>query len=137
MRGKDAGAFILRIFIGIAFLIHGILKFQGGIGNTAGWFESIGLPGFLAYVVAVIELVGGILMILGLGTRLLAFLFAVVLLGAILTVKAQAGFTGNGQAAGYELDLAYLVISVFLLLNGSRLLSVGALFQKNKTDHYQ
>ncbi|MDN4524524.1 DoxX family protein [Fictibacillus fluitans] len=137
MRGKDAGAFILRIFIGVAFLIHGSLKFQGGIGNTAGWFDSIGLPGFLAYIVAVIELAGGVLLILGLGTRVVAFLFAVILLGAVFTVKAQAGFTGNGQSAGYELDLAYLVISVFLLLNGSCLLSLDVMLQKNKTVHYQ
>ena len=46
------------------------MKFSAGISGTVGWFASMGLPGFLAYVVAIIELVGGIAMILGVGTRI-------------------------------------------------------------------
>lgn len=137
MRRYELGSIILRLFIGIAFFIHGVIKFQGGIENTAGWFSSIGIPGFMAYVVATIELAGGIAMILGLGTRLVAFLFAVILLGAIVTVKGQAGFMGNGQMAGYEMDLAYLVISVYLLLNGSRYLAIDTVLKKEKVREYK
>lgn len=137
MRRYELGSIILRLFIGIAFFIHGVIKFQGGIENTAGWFSSIGIPGFMAYVVAIIELAGGIAMILGLGTRLVAFLFAVILLGAIVTVKGQAGFMGNGQMAGYEMDLAYLAISVYLLLNGSRYLAIDTVLKKEKVREYK
>lgn len=119
MKNYELGSFILRVVIGISFLTHGILKFSAGIAGTAGWFSSLGLPGFLAYIVAVIELVGGIAMILGIGTRIVAVLFAIVMLGGIFTVKLSIGFVGNGPMAGWELDLAYLAMSVYLLLNGS------------------
>jgi putative oxidoreductase len=46
---NEIGALILRVTLGALFLIHGIVKFQGGIENIVGWFESIGLPGFMAY----------------------------------------------------------------------------------------
>lgn len=127
---SEIGTLILRFVIGITFLIHGLDKFQSGIGNIAGWFESIGLPGFLAYIVATIETVGGIAVILGLGTRIVSFLFILVLAGAIITVKSAVGFTGNGQMAGYELDLALLAIAVHLAINGSSLYSVDALLRK-------
>ncbi|ERI07475.1 DoxX family protein [Aneurinibacillus aneurinilyticus] len=127
---SEIGILILRLVIGITFLIHGLDKFQSGIGNIAGWFESIGLPGFLAYIVATIETVGGIAVILGLGTRIVSFLFILVLAGAIITVKSAVGFTGNGQMAGYELDLALLAIAVHLAINGSSLYSVDALLRK-------
>ena len=56
--------------------MHGLTKFQSGIDNIAGWFTSIGLPGGLAYGVATVELVGGLLLILGLGVRYIGLLFA-------------------------------------------------------------
>lgn len=127
--------FLLRIVLGISFFVHGLVKFQGGIGNTAGWFESIGIPGFLAYVVGTIELVGGIALILGLGTRIVSALLAVVMIGAILKVKLAIGFLGTAEMAGYELDLAFLVIALFLAVNGSKLWSVdGAFFHKNANE---
>jgi putative oxidoreductase len=126
----EVGALILRLVLGISFFIHGLSKFQGGIGNIVGFFESVGIPGFMAYVVAIIELVGGIAMILGLGTRIVAVLFVFVMVGAIITVKAAVGFMGNGQMAGYELDLAFLAISLYLAINGSKLYSLDSLFGK-------
>lgn len=131
-KNVEAGVLIARLVLGITFLVHGVMKFQSGIGNIAGWFESIGLPGFAAYVIAVIELVGGIAMIAGIGTRIVAVLFALVMIGAIVKVKLDVGFAGNGQMAGYELDLALLALSVLLALSGSRLLSLDRLFSRSK-----
>lgn len=104
MNKNDAGQVFLRVILGLTFFIHGVSKFQGGIGNTAGFFDSLGIPGFMAYIVAGIELIGGLAVILGLGTRIVSVLFAVIMAGAIFTAKLPAGFLGNGQAAGYELD---------------------------------
>ncbi len=101
--------------LGLIFFIHGLSKFQGGLNNTAGFFDSIGIPGFMAYVVATIELIGGIALILGIGTRIVSLLFAVIMLGAIATVKLPAGLLGNGQMAGYELELALLSMSIYLV----------------------
>ncbi|MFG6116115.1 DoxX family protein [Halobacillus sp. MO56] len=119
MNKHEAGASILRVILGVIFFVHGLDKFQAGIGNTVGFFDSIGVPGFLAYVVAAIELVGGIALILGLGTKIVASLFAVIMLGAIFTVKLSAGFLG-----GYELDLALLAMSIYVALSDNTALSL-------------
>lgn len=124
MNNHQIGALILRVVLGVSFFIHGFVKFQGGISNIAGWFESIGLPGFLAYAVGGIELLGGLALILGLGTRLVSALLAIIMIGATLKVKLAVGFLGNGQMAGWELDLAFLAMAVYLVLNGSYILSL-------------
>ncbi|MEH7126424.1 DoxX family protein [Bacillus sp. JJ1532] len=121
---------ILRIVLGVTFLIHGVAKFQMGLGNVAGWFESIGIMGFLGYVVSVIELVGGIALLLGIGTKLISALIALVMLGAIFTAKLSVGFIAPG---GYELDLALLAMAVVLVINGSQLFSLdNKLFGSSK-----
>jgi putative oxidoreductase len=124
MNTNELGKFILRVVLGIIFFAHGLSKFQGGINNTVGFFDSLGIPGFVAYVVAVIELVGGIAMIIGLGTRIVSVLFAVIMLGAIFTVKLPAGLLGNGQTGGYELDLALLAISIYFTTANKSVLSL-------------
>ncbi|MFP5113850.1 DoxX family protein [Bacillaceae bacterium C204] len=133
MKKSEVGALILRIFLGLSFLIHGVSKFQNGIENTAGWFESLGIPGFMGYVVAIIELVGGLLLTIGFGTRYIAALFLFIMVGAILKVKLAAGFMGNGQGAGFELDLAFAVMAVYLFLNSKSVLSLDSkLFPKSQ-----
>src|SRR6185312_13395035 len=86
---------IIRVVLGITFLIHGIAKFQMGLGNVAGWFESIGVMGFLGYVVSFIELIGGIALIFGLGTKIVSAIIALVMIGAIFTAKLSLGFMGE------------------------------------------
>jgi uncharacterized membrane protein YphA (DoxX/SURF4 family) len=132
---NDWSLLILRVILGITFLIHGMAKFQMGLANVAGWFESIGILGFLGYVVAFIELFGGIALILGLGTRIISALIAFVMLGAIFTTKLAAGFMGDGQMAGYELDVALLTMAVVLVINGSQLFALDKkLFGTEKED---
>ncbi|PSL36303.1 putative membrane protein YphA (DoxX/SURF4 family) [Planomicrobium soli] len=126
---EGIGALLLRVVAGVIFLAHGMEKFRGGIGNIAGWFDSIGLPGFLAYLVGGLEVVGGIALIIGLGVRLVGGLFALLLIGAIVTVQFAAGFIG-----GYAYDLALLAISVFLLLNGSKLYAVDQVLAKARNN---
>jgi putative oxidoreductase len=135
MLKNEIGALILRITLGAIFFIHGVVKFQGGIENTAGWFESLGLPGVTAYGVALLEIIGGILLIVGLATRLIAALFALLMIGATVKVKLAIGFLGNGQMAGYELDIAFLAIAVYLVINGSKLFSLSKrIFHRDSTN---
>jgi putative oxidoreductase len=121
---QEIGAFILRITLGVIFLVHSIVKFQNGIDNIAGWFSSIGLPGGMAYGVAFLEVVGGIALIIGLGTKLFSVLFALLMVGAIVKVKLAAGFLGNGKMAGWEFDLALLAMSIYLALSEQQPFSV-------------
>jgi putative oxidoreductase len=132
LKKSEVGSLILRIFLGLSFFIHGVSKFQNGIENTVGWFDSLGIPGFVGYIVAIIELVGGLLLAIGFGTRYIAALFVLIMIGAILKVKLAAGFMGNGQSAGFELDLAFAVMAVYLFLNSKSALSLDSkLFSKN------
>lgn len=131
---QEISLVVLRIMLGIVFLFHGISMFQGGIDKTAVWFDSIGLPGILASVIAVLEMAGGIALMIGFGTRLVSALFGFLMLGAIIKVKLSAGFLGNGKIAGYELELACLAMSLCLMINGSKQFSAGQIFIKNFSD---
>jgi putative oxidoreductase len=129
IKNLELGSFIIRLVLGITFLIHGLTKFQGGIENTAGFFSSIGLPGFLAYLVGGIELIGGILLMLGLGIRIIAGTFAAIMVGAIFTVKLKSGFVG-----GYEFDLALLAMSLHLLLSSNQFLAMDNVFVRRESE---
>ncbi|NNV07269.1 DoxX family protein [Geobacillus sp. C56-T2] len=124
MRSREFGAFLLRIVTGFIFFAHGWVKWQRGLEAAADSFATMGLPGWLAYIVTIVELVGGWAMMLGLGTRLMAAAFAIIMTGAIVTVKADAGLLGNGRETGYEFNLALLAMSMYLWLNGSQLWSL-------------
>ncbi len=129
----EAAATILRLVLGVTFLIHGATKFQGGIENTVGFFESLGFPGFSAYIVALVELVGGLAMLLGVGTRVVSILFAIVLAVAVVKVKLAGGFLGNGQMAGFELDLALLAMSIFLAITNKSLFALDNVIFQSKS----
>jgi putative oxidoreductase len=128
MNKHEMGALLLRVVLGITFFVHGLAKLQGGIENTAGWFASMGLPELLAYVVTGIELIGGVALIVGLGTKIVSALLGFIMLGAILKVKIGAGFMG-----GYELDVVLLAITVFLAINGSSMFSLDSKIPTKET----
>ncbi|MDQ0205238.1 DoxX family protein [Alkalicoccobacillus murimartini] len=118
----EIGLLLLRIVVGITFLIHGLDKFNGGIEGTVASFVDMGFPGFLAYVVTFAEVLGGLALIIGLFTRVVSIVFAIIMGVAIYQVKLSAGFLG-----GYELDLVLLASSLMLALSGSRLVAVNRL----------
>jgi len=65
-RTAPYGALLLRLSLGAVFLAHGLLKFiVFGLPGTAAYFASVGFPGWSAYVVAPLEVVGGALLITG------------------------------------------------------------------------
>lgn len=128
-------ALILRLVAGITFVIHGIAKFQMGLDNVAGFFGSLGLPAFIAYLVAFLEVVGGFALILGLGTRIFAGALAVIMVGAITKAKLATGFMGGESGAGYELELALLAILLSLAVSGSTMLGLDkVLFGKSSVE---
>lgn len=123
----EMGSLIVRIGLGFIFFMHGLQKFQGGIDGTVGFFDSLGIPGFMAYVVALVELLGGISMILGLGTRVLSISFIIILLVATFTVSWGSGFSGN------ELHLALGIMAAHLLVAGSRMAALDSRFGSRKS----
>jgi len=137
MKKFEVSTLILRLVLGVTFFIHGLVKFQGGIENIVGWFDSIGLPGVLAYGVAGLEMVGGIALVVGLGSRIVSALFVLLMLGATVKVKLAGGFLGNGQGAGWELDLALLVMALFIAINDSKMFALDKVLFKGQKNEAQ
>jgi len=125
---SDWGLLILRLAMGIIFLVHGWPKLNPnspmkGPAGFGGFLKQMGvpLPTFFGWFVALLETVGAILLVLGLGTRILAILFAINMLVAIFVAKRRVmkvGFTAQ-QATGWEFDFALLAISLALLFTGA------------------
>jgi putative oxidoreductase len=120
---------VLRVVLGLTMFWHGYKKFDAGLDQTKQFFDflSIPLPGFFAVVVAVLELVGGLMIVVGLLTRFIAALFIVELLVAVLRFKygEDIGFIGVGPAgAGAELDWALIVGFFVLAVQGPGTMSV-------------
>ena len=115
---KEFSPLPLRIIIGITFIIHGLPKLVG-VGKTQGFFGHMGLPPELALPIAILEVVGGIVLIFGILTRITSILFIVEMIGAILTAKISKGFVG-----GYEIDLLLIFIAISLLLSGPGRISI-------------
>lgn len=106
----DYGITLLRLTLGTMFLAHGLLKvLVFTLPGTAGFFASVGFPGFLAYIVAPAEIIAGAALLLGFRTRLVAVAMVPLLLGAT-AVHAGNGWVFSGAHGGWEYP-AYLVIA--------------------------
>jgi putative oxidoreductase len=112
------GSLPIRIVAGITFVAHGLPKFEN-IAGTQGFFGSIGLPPELALPVGLLEVIGGIFLIVGAVTRISAALFIIDMIGAIVLVRLPDGFVD-----GYELESLLIAISVSLLITGPGRISV-------------
>jgi uncharacterized membrane protein YphA (DoxX/SURF4 family) len=117
---------LLRVFIGATFLIHGLAKLIDP-GGFIGWVSSLGfpIPVVLGWSVMILETAGGLMLILGFGTRWIALALALLMLTTAIRVKASVGFIAPSQlGAGAELDLMMMAGSLALAILGSGPLSV-------------
>lgn len=115
---QDIGAALLRLAMGVMFLAHGLLKvLVFTLPGTVGFFESIGLPGFLAYVVTIAEIGGGALLILGYKTRMVAWALTPVLLGATWAHLGNGWLFTNANG-GWEYPMFLVVAGIAVALLG-------------------
>lgn len=115
----DFAAFALRVSTGILFVAHGLMKvLVFTVPGTVGYFESLGLPGFLAYLTILAELAGGAALILGIGTRVVSLALIPVLLGATWAHSGN-GWSFSGEGGGWEYPLFWTVAQVAVALLGS------------------
>jgi putative oxidoreductase len=115
---QDIGAALLRLAMGVMFLAHGLLKVMVfTLPGTVSFFESIGLPGFLAYVVTIAEIGGGALLILGFKTRAVAWALTPVLLGATWAHLGN-GWLFTNTNGGWEYPLFLVVAGIAVALVG-------------------
>jgi putative oxidoreductase len=112
------GPLPIRILAGIAFIAHGIPKLADP-AMTQGFFGSIGLPPELAIPLGLLEVIGGIALLVGLVTRIASILLIIEMIGSSIVAKLSEGFVG-----GFELDLLLMSVAISLLLTGPGKISV-------------
>jgi putative oxidoreductase len=127
LRLSPYAALILRLALGIMFLAHSIvLKLMTfGLPGTAQFFQSVGLPAWLAYFTFATEAIGGALLVLGVQSRWVALLLSPFLIGALVTVHFANGwvFTANGGGWEYPAYLFVLCIVQAMIGDGAWALS--------------
>lgn len=127
------GAFLLRVSLGIMTLAHGLLKvFVFTIPGTVGFFESLGLPAIVAYLTIVAEVFGGLALIAGLGTRLVALALVPILLGATWA-HAGNGWVFSGPGGGWEYPAFWTATLLVQSLLGSGAYAVDNLVARRRS----
>ena len=115
----------LRASIGVIFIVHGFGKF--GNPGFGGWISSMGIPAEMQIPIALAEFIPGILLLIGVLTRISASLLSIVMLGAIFLVKGAADLTGE---RGYEFDLILLAACLVLIVAGPGKVSISHVAKK-------
>jgi putative oxidoreductase len=112
-------ALILRVSLGVMLLAHGLLLkvFTFTVAGTVGYFESIGYPGVFAYLVIAGEILGGLALILGVQTRLVALLMLPILIGATLQHLGN-GWVFSAPKGGWEFPAFWSIALVVQALLG-------------------
>jgi putative oxidoreductase len=116
------GVLFLRLSLGALFLAHALLKIRVfTIPGTVKYFESLGLPGFLAYVTIAAELGGAAALVFGIWPRYVALLLVPLILGTIVTVHGKNGWQFTNKDGGWEFPAfwAAALLVVFLLGDGA------------------
>lgn len=108
----DLGLLLVRLGLAVVFIMHGWSK-AGDISTTAGFFSSLGLNIFWVYVVAYVELLGGIALLVGVWSRWAGILLAIDMVFAIYLVKFVSGLRG------YEFELLLLLVALAVYFSGS------------------
>ena len=117
-RNVEYAALVLRVTLGVMFIAHSLLKyFVFTLPGTAQFFASMGLPGVLGYVTFGAELIGGILLIAGVRTRVVALALVPILLGATWA-HAGNGWLFTAPNGGWEYPAFWTVALVVQALLG-------------------
>ena len=123
---------ILRVALGIIMMNHGWAKFIGGAAGVAGFFGGLGVPvpTVAPWIVIIVELVGGLCILLGVLPRLWALLFAITMLVAIFLAKLPSGDGFNG----FELEFLLLFVALFVAVQGGGSPAVGPMLGLSDDD---
>lgn len=97
---------LIRVMLGITMMLHGIPKFLN-LQGTTDFFVSLGFPSFMPILIGLIEVGGGLFMIIGLLVPLVSLGFIAILSTAIIMLQL-----GNGFLNGYELELILIIMSI-------------------------
>jgi len=115
IRSDDTGKLVLRLALGILILLHGVNKLSTGVGGIEGMITGHGLPGALAYLVYIGEIVAPVLMIVGIYTRPAAWITVINMLVAIWLVHLK-DIGSLGKSGGWALELQGMFLFAALAL---------------------
>ena len=120
----DITHFGIRVAIGVIFIVHGSGKFNPGF---IGFLSNLGIPTEMQIPIALAEFVPGILLIIGVLTRISSVFLSIVMLGAIFLVKQAASLTGE---RGFEIDLMLLAGNLAIIAVGPGRISLSHALKK-------
>ena len=115
----EQALFIVRVMLGAIFIAHGAQKVLGmfggpGLDGFVQWSASIGIPGWLAYLAAFAEFIGGILLFFGIAAELGALMVIGVMLGAVWFVHWNNGFFIQNNGFEYPLSLIFFALAILV-----------------------
>ncbi|HKZ93081.1 MAG TPA: DoxX family protein [Candidatus Bathyarchaeia archaeon] len=106
----------LRLALGVAFVFHGYPKLFGpGAKQTRDYMKTVGVPPLLTTLTALLELLGGIALVIGFLTPIVGILIAFEMVATTFLSKAKLQ---KKSMLGYELDIAYLAMALALVVLG-------------------
>jgi len=120
----DVTHFGIRAAIGVIFIVQGSGKFDPGF---VGYLTNIGVPVELQIPIALAETIGGILLIIGVLSRISSSILSIIILGAIFHVKGASNLTGEG---GYAIDLLILAGVLLIIVTGPGRISISHIAKK-------
>jgi putative oxidoreductase len=126
----DAAALLLRLSLALMFFAHAWLKVKVfTIPGTVKYFESLGVPGFLAYLTIAAEIAGGALLFFGIGTRWVALALVPLLLGTIVLVHGKNGWLFTNKDGGWEYPAFWIVGLLVLAALGDGAAALGPMLK--------
>jgi len=114
----------LRSSIGVIFIVNGLSKFNPGFTD---FLRNNGMPVEMQFPIALAELVPGILLLIGILSRLSTSVLSIIMLGAIFIIKGAQNLTGNG---GVQIDLILLASSIVIMIVGPGRISLAHIIKK-------
>ncbi|GAA1987903.1 DoxX family protein [Amycolatopsis minnesotensis] len=130
-RVRDVTLLLARIGVAVVFIAHGLQKWDNGLDATSAMFAKTGLPlpTAAALFAMTVEILGSVAFIAGFLLPLVGIGYAVVGIGALLSVHVDNGLTGQG---GYELVLVLALTGLALGFNGGRISLDHLLFWRKR-----
>jgi len=121
---QSYGLLVLRLVLGFALVFHGLPKISTKREEIATMMRNRGVPGPVTLIAGYFEFIGGLLLLIGLGTQIVGLLVA---LEALASVYFFARFMGRRYIDGYEVKMAYVAIGLALFFLGAGVFSIDRL----------
>jgi putative oxidoreductase len=121
-------ALVTRVWLGGNMMIHGYPKLRNMKKTAEEMKQAVGIPTIATYIATILELFGGIFLIIGLIVPIMGLFFAIFMIANIIMKKAKmkAAYIAQPNNPSYEIDITYLILSLSLVVLGAGALSIDS-----------